>query len=240
MGLSTLAVIPARGGSKGLPRKNLRELAGRPMLSFTLEAARRSRLERVLLSTDSEEIAAVGRAWGAEVPFLRPAELARDDSSSLSVLLHALHWVREHDGFHPEAVALLQPTSPLRTAEHIDEGLEILAGSGARSVIGIAPVEEIHPYYMFTLAPDFRLRYLVDAHPRPMRRQDLPPVYRINGALYLTRSDYYDLPLDPGDPVYDATDLVGLPMDHVASLDINTLLDLQRAEALLSQRSGRP
>ncbi|MBE7560119.1 acylneuraminate cytidylyltransferase family protein [bacterium] len=234
---STLAVIPARGGSKGLPRKNLRQLAGRPLLSFTIEAAKNSRLDRVILSTDSEEIADIGRKYGAEVPFMRPAELARDQSSSLSVLLHALHWVRKHDRFFPDVVALLQPTSPLRTAEHINEGLDILSATGARSVIGISPVEEIHPYYMFTLAADFRLRYIMDVHPRPMRRQDLPPVYRINGALYLTRSDYYDLPLEPDAPVYDATHLVGLPMDAVSSIDINTLVDLEQAEALLRQRS---
>ncbi len=237
MALTTLAIIPARGGSKGLPRKNLRQLSGRPMLSFTIEAALRSRLDRVLLSTDSEEIAAVGRACGAEVPFLRPPELSQDQSTSLAVLLHALDWVRRHEHFKPDVVALLQPTSPLRTAEHIDEGLDILEATGARSVIGIAPVEEVHPYYMFTLEPDFRLKYIMDVHPRPMRRQDLPPVYRINGALYLTRSSYYDEALAPDASVYDPESLVGLPMDPVASVDINTLVDLQRAESLLAERS---
>ena len=239
MALSTLAIIPARGGSKGLPRKNLLELAGRPLLSFTIEAALGSRVDRVVLSTDSEEIAEVGRRCGAEVPFVRPAELARDQSSSLAVLLHALHWMREREGFSPDVVAFLQPTSPLRTAAHIDAGLDLLDSTGARSVLGVTPVEEVHPYYMFTMDERGALDYILDVHPRPMRRQDLPPVYRINGALYLTRQEYYD-DLPPEASVYDPASLVGLPMDHVASLDINTLVDFQRAEALLAPQGGAP
>jgi CMP-N,N'-diacetyllegionaminic acid synthase len=237
MALQILAVIPARGGSKGLPRKNLRLLAGRPMLSFTIRAAQKSRLDRVILSTDSEEIAEIGRQCGADVPFIRPAELARDQSSSLSVVMHALEWMADHENYHPDAVALLQPTSPLRTSEHIDKAIELLEKSGAKSVIGVSAVEEAHPFFMFHKGEDERLNYIMEANPRPMRRQDLPPIYRINGALYITRREYFnDLP--DGSPVFDGSNLVGLEMGHVSSLDINTYIDFQHAETMLLEREN--
>src|ERR1700743_3832228 len=112
-----LALIPARGGSKGVPRKNIVPVAGKPLLAWTIEAARNStRLDRIILSTDDEEIASVAREFGVEVPFMRPAELAKDSSGSLEVALHALDWAAREPGGEPEYLLILQPTSPLRSS----------------------------------------------------------------------------------------------------------------------------
>src|SRR5262245_16834240 len=125
--MNVLGLITARGGSKGIPRKNLVPLLGRPLLAYTCEAALASTsLARVVLSTDDEEIASVGRAEGIEVPFMRPAELSRDDTPSIDVAVHAVQWLATHAGWQADALVLLQPTSPLRTAHHIDEACALM------------------------------------------------------------------------------------------------------------------
>ncbi len=135
--IEVLGLIPARGGSKGVPRKNLRLLCGKPLLQYTAEAALAARrLSRVILSTDDEEIAAIGRRCGLEVPFLRPAELAADDSSTLPVVQHAVRWMESHMARF-EAICLLQPTTPLRRAEDIDACIVLLEQSGADSVVTV-------------------------------------------------------------------------------------------------------
>jgi N-acylneuraminate cytidylyltransferase len=127
--IRTLGLIPARGGSKGIARKNLTCLAGRPLIAHTIESAKKaSSLDRVIVSTDDEEIAAVARSFGAEVPFMRPAELAEDATPDLPVFVHALEWLQQHEGYTPAFVAHLRPTSPLRTAQHIDEAVSLLRG----------------------------------------------------------------------------------------------------------------
>ena len=154
-----LGLIPARGGSKGIPRKNARLLAGRPLLDYTAEAALKARrLSRVILSTEDPEIAEIGRRCGLDVPFLRPPELARDDTPTLPVVQHALRWLEER-GERFSAVCLLQPTSPLRTAEHIDACIELLEKDGADAVVTVLRVPPEHnPHWVFVRDGDGFLR----------------------------------------------------------------------------------
>ena len=150
---NVLGLIPARGGSKSIPGKSIALLAGRPLLAYTCEAALGSRcLTRVLLSTNDEKIAQVGRACGVEVPFLRPLELARDDTPSLPVAQHAVRWLIEHEGWEPDVLVLLQPTSPLRQTHHIDAALEHMAQVNADTVVSVVEVpHRFSPYSVMWL-----------------------------------------------------------------------------------------
>lgn len=185
-GLRILGLVPARGGSKGLPGKNIAPLAGRPLIAYTLEAARASRhLDRCVVSTDCEAIARVCRECGGDVPFLRPPELARDDTPTMPVVLHALAALGEPY----DAVLLLQPTSPLRTPADIDAAIEMLAADpSADSVISVVRVGDRHPSRMKTIRdgllidPPFVERF------EGQRRQDLEEFYVRNGSIYLTRT----------------------------------------------------
>lgn len=190
--MNLLAIIPARGGSKGIPRKNLAPVAGRSLLAWTCRAALESRsLNRVILSTEDSEIAAKGLEFGVEVPFLRPPELAQDETPTLPVIRHALEFLGEREGYRPDAVVLLQPTAPLRRAAHIDGAVERMLETGADAVVAVSPVPaHFHPYWVFDLDGDDRLK---PVHPdggpeRYPRRQELPPAYTRNGAVYIART----------------------------------------------------
>src|SRR5512146_2665623 len=137
----TLAIVPARGGSKGIPRKNIRDFAGYPLIAYSIAAARQAdAVTRVIVSTDDEEIAQVGRQWGVETPFLRPAEFAQDNSTDLPLFQHALKWLDEHEGYHPQVVLQLRPTSPLRPRNLVDRAVStLLAHPDADSVRGVVP-----------------------------------------------------------------------------------------------------
>lgn len=231
----TLTVIPARGGSKGLPRKNTRPLGGKPLIAHTIEAALAARAGRVIVSTDDAEIAEISQRHGAEVPFVRPAALATDTASSLSVLLHAIEHMESREGYRAGRIVFLQPTSPFRTAEQIAAALAQHAESGARSTIGVTEVQEFHPFFMFKLGEGARLSPLFEMENRPLRRQDLPPVYRINGALYITRREYYN-EVNETSAIFDWNDLNAYVMDAPSSIDINDYMDFQRAELVLRGR----
>lgn len=188
--LSVLGLVPARGGSKGVPRKNIRPLAGRPLLAYTAESARRSkRLTRVVLSTEDEEIARVGTELGLDVPFLRPMDLAGDTTPTLPVVQHAIQTL-EQRGERFDAVCLLQPTDPLRSADDIDACIELLERTGADSVISILEVpDRYNPYWTFFMHDDHRLQLALGG-PEPIsRRQALPPAFHRSGSIYLTRCD---------------------------------------------------
>lgn len=188
--MRVLGLIPARGGSKGVPRKNIRLLCGKPLLQYTAEGALAARqLARVVLSTDDVEIAEVGKRCGLDVPFLRPAELARDETPMLPVVKHALRFL-ESKGDRYDAVCLLQPTNPLRRPEDIDGAIELLQATEADSVISFVDVGEKHPARMKfidaegrVIDPPFAERF------EGQRRQDLPKIYLREGSIYLTRRD---------------------------------------------------
>jgi len=224
-GKQVLALIPARGGSKGVPRKNLREAGGRPLIAWSIEAARSSALvDRVVVSSDDAEILAVAREWGAETPFTRPAELARDDTPSIDVALHALDAL---PGF--ETLVLLQPTSPLRTAAHIDACIRLREERGVSSAVSVS--EAAHsPYWMYFVDAAGAMRRVLTPPAAAERRQDLPPVYALNGAVYVASA----AALRAGRRfVFDDSAAYVMPAD--ASLDIDTELDLTIVQALMER-----
>jgi CMP-N-acetylneuraminic acid synthetase len=179
-----LALIPARGGSKGIPDKNVRPLAGRSLLDYAAQAVRDSHvIDRAVLSTDSTRIADEGRRVGLEVPFIRPAELARDDTPMLPVIEHAVVAL-EQGGWQPEIVVLLQPTSPLRTAAHIRRAIEELRESGADSVVSVMQLpQHLSPDYVMRV-DDGRLVSFLPEGMRVTRRQDARPAFVRDGTIY--------------------------------------------------------
>lgn len=188
--LRVLGLIPARGGSKGVPRKNIRLLRGKPLLQYTAEAALAAgRLTHTILSTDDEEIAAAGRACGVDVPFLRPAALAGDTTPMLPVVQHALRWFDEQ-GSRFDAVCLLQPTSPLRRASDIDRCIEMLITSGTDSVVTVLPVPaEYNPHWVYLRNQDGTLHLSTGEAAPIARRQDLPAAFHREGSVYVSRRE---------------------------------------------------
>lgn len=184
-----LAVIPARGGSKGIPRKNIKSFAGYPLIAYSIAAGTQSEMvTRVILSTDDEEIAAVGREYGAETPFLRPAEFAQDQTLDLPVFEHALSWLAEHEGYRPDVVVQLRPTSPIRPSGMVDAAVRmLLANPEADSVRGVVPAGQ-NPHKMWRIDPaSGRMQGLLTveglAEPYNAPRQALPPVYWQTGHI---------------------------------------------------------
>lgn len=186
-----LAVIPARGGSKGVPRKNIRPLCGKPMIAYTIETALAARhlFHRVVVSTDDEEIAGVARQYGAEVPFMRPAELAGDKVPTLPVLQHAARFVEAQDHLRLDWVMLLQPTDPLRTVEDLETTLRLGQQGECDSVISVVQVFAVHPILMKRIENGRLLPFCIEEKEGTRRQDYQPPAYMRNGAIYLTRRD---------------------------------------------------
>ncbi len=223
-GASVLALITARGGSKGLTGKNLRPLGGRPLIVWSVEAVHGSTLvDRTVLSTESEEIAAVAAAAGCEVPFMRPAELATDEAEHLDVIVHALTTLdRTYD-----YVVLLQPTSPLRTAADIDNALRFCAARGAPACVSVCPVAK-PPEWCYRLDGDDRLLPVAGSFERITQRQGLKPSYALDGALFIARCDWLLAGRD-----FISAETVAYRMPAERAVDIDTALDLAQAEFLL-------
>jgi CMP-N-acetylneuraminic acid synthetase len=225
-----LGLIPARGGSKAVPRKNIKPLCGKPLLEYTARAALGARLlSRVILSTEDEEIREAGLRCGLEAPFLRPAELATDDAPMLPVVRHALGWVEDR-GERFDAVCLLQPTNPLRRAEDIDACIELLERTDADSVVTVLPVpDEYNPHWVYFQTPEGAL-YLSTGAASPIgRRQDLPPAFHREGSVYVTRRNV----VIDGDSLYGKR-MVGYKLDPGGTVNIDTIEDWRRAEGMLS------
>lgn len=217
------ALITARGGSKGLPGKNIRLLGGKPLIAHSIDVAiQSSMVDTVYLSTDSEEIADVARACNCEVPFLRAADLASDDSTSIDVVCDALERLPPHDIW-----LLLQPTSPLRTVEDLDGVVAMMKATGADSCVSVTEAQD-HPWLTFAIGDDGAIiRFCKDVAARAVRRQDLPTAYVLNGAIYAFRPDW----LRQGRTFVDARSLAWV-MPAERSVDIDDLRDFERAEAL--------
>ncbi len=228
--MRVLGLIPARGGSKGVPRKNIRPLCGRPLLAYTAEAALASRrLSRVILSAEDDEIAEVARSCGVEVPFLRPAELARDETPMLPVAQHAVRFLEER-GDYFDALCLLQPTNPLRSADDIDACIEMLDNSDADAVVTTLPVPaEYNPHWVYFRDAQGALHLSTgEAEPIP-RRQELPPAFHREGSVYVTRRET----LIERNSFYGAR-LLGYEMNAERCVNIDTLEDWERAERLIA------
>ncbi len=226
-----LAVVPARGGSKGLPGKNVRPLAGLPLLAHALEFARRCpAIERCVVSTDSKKIAAVARRYRGEVPFLRPRELARDQTPMLPVLQHALREVERREGRRYQALLLLQPTSPARLPQDLERALALLEEDPV--CVGVISVSEpaFNPRFVCVEEQAGYLRRLFSSRPAFTRRQDAPPVFRINGMLNLWRRDYL---LSAKEIDVEAAPHRMLLVPRERAFDIDDLHDFQMADLAL-------
>lgn len=221
---AVLGLIIARGGSKGLPGKNVRFLGGKPLIAWTVQAAKASRhLTRLVLSTDDETIAAVARSHGCDTPFMRPPELAKDDASAASVVRHALETLGERFDY----IVLLQPTSPFRTAHDIDACIEMCMQAGVSSCVSVAPAPKPVEWY-YRLDGGDRLAPIFPGDYANQRRQEIRESWCLNGAVYVVGVDAF---LQTGQFV--APDTVGYKMPAERSVDIDTMLDLGYAQMLL-------
>jgi CMP-N-acetylneuraminic acid synthetase len=229
-----LGLIPARAGSVGVPGKNVRPLGGRPLIEWTIEAARASGLTRVVVSTESPEIAALGRAAGAEVPFVRPERLAAGTAKAIGVVGHALEYFREHEGWVPGAVFYLQPTSPFRTATDIDAGLALLAGSGADSVVSLAATVD-HPSYVYWYDGD-DARQVLPGEPRAERRQDMRPAFSVNNAVMGSRTPWLLRSVGADGLIVNFDSFVPYIVTGDAVLDIDSERDFALAEVIAAER----
>lgn len=230
---SALGLVTARGGSKGIPRKNLRPVAGRPLIAWTLEAAKASRLLiRAIASTDDPEIALAVRSAGFDAPFLRPVELAGDASPHIDVVLHALDWLQSHRGESYDYVCLLQPTSPLRTAEDIDGAIELALSRNADAVVSISP-SPVHPHLICQVDKGDAIQPLLPTTSGYARRQDQPPAYVLNGAVYVNRVESLRR-----SRTFTPPGALGYIMPPERALDVDCEADLQAAEAALAARDS--
>ena len=232
--LKVLGVITARGGSKGIAGKNLKPLAGKPLLRYTIEGAMESRaFDRIILSTDAPDIAEYARSLGCEVPFIRPADLARDDTPHLAVMQHAVQWMLDR-GHEPDAVMILQPTSPLRRASDIRDAIQLLESSGADSVLSVSEVSpHHHPMRMLRVAEDGTATLFVTGEPvrhRINRRQDLPSAYLMDGSIYVFRTGV----VLEAEPSLYGNRTVALRVPHPFGLSIDEPGDWAVAEQALT------
>jgi len=221
---NVLAIIPARGGSKGIPRKNIRTLCGKPLIVWTIQAAMQSEvIDKVIVSTEDSEIAELAKEYGADVPFLRPKELARDESTGMDPVFHALELLKDY-----KWVFLLQPTSPLRTVEDIDNIFKICSENNYSSSTSVSAVNK-HPDWMFELGPGNNLvKYsttkLVEI------RQDLKKLYQLNGALYLAKVEWLKKHKH-----FVTKDTIAYIMPWERSVDIDNHCDWELAEYLINR-----
>jgi len=224
-GKKVLAVVTARGGSKGLPRKNVLNLAGKPLIAWTIEAAKKSRyIDKAVLSSEDEEIIETASKYELDVPFVRPKELAQDTSSTVDVLLHAMGQLGRYD-----YLVVLQPTSPLRKAEDIDACIEMCEKHQINSCVSVCETEK-PPFWTYYLDKDTVLKPVVPTEAKANRRQDLPKTYVLNGAVYVVNSEVF---LANREFIYPDTRAVVMPRER--SVDIDSRIDFDFAELLLKK-----
>lgn len=219
-----LAIIPARGGSKGVPRKNIRDLAGKPLIAWTIEEAKKSKyITRLILSSDDEEIIKIAKHYDCEVPFVRPMEFSQDDTPGIAPVLHAIEKCPGYD-----YVVLLQPTSPLRTVEDIDNCIDYILKEQAEFFVSVTETEKT-PYWMYTVE-DKNLKPLMNQENLITRRQDSPKVYVLNGAIYVARVDSLVKA-----KTFLTKDTRAFVMPNERSFDIDNELDMIVCETILNQ-----
>lgn len=227
-GKSVLAIIPARGGAKGLPGKNILEVGGKPLIAWTIEEAKRSKyIDRLILSSEDKEIIKVAKAWNCEVPFARPLKLAQDNTPGIEPVLHAIQAMHEKYDY----VVLLQPTSPLRKAEDIDGCIELCIKEDAPACVSVTE-PEISPYWMYALNKKGRIKPLIETDAPATRRQDLPKVYALNGAVYVAKTVWIKRK-----KTYITSDTIVYFMPRERSLDVDTELDMKLLKFFLFQKN---
>ena len=230
--MKILALIPARGGSKGVPRKNIRDLAGKPLLAYTADVALAStKITRVVLSTDDEEIAQVGRDCGLEVPFMRPDDLAADSSPTLPVIQHALEFYAERGEFF-DALLLLQPTNPFRKLSYIDDAIDLFEKENADCVFSALLVpDHYNPHWVYLNNEDGSVALSTGEDSPIPRRQSLPQAWHREGSIYLTKTDV----ILKKNSLYGEK-VFSLEIDPQDSVNIDTMEDWHKAEKLVEER----
>ena len=222
-GNTIVCTIPARGGSKGIPRKNAKKLAGKPLIAYAIGAAKRSRyIDRVIVSTDNAEIANIAKRYGAEVPFLRPAHLAQDATPTIAVVQDVLKEMKGM-GFDPQIHVLVQPTSPFVIAKDIDRAIEMMIKTNTDSCVSICEVSE-RPEWMYTISSGKIKPYLPRSKPTP--RQKLPVLYRTNGAVFVTRVSALQKGI-----IAKKSSAITMPKER--SIDIDDEFDFKMAELIM-------
>lgn len=229
-----IAIIPARGGSKGIKRKNLVELNGKPLVAYSIEHALDAKLiNRVVVSTEDEEIAEVSKAYGAEIPILRPQELAEDHVLDLPVYEHMLKYLEENEGYKADIVVHLRPTTPYRKPSWIDEAVQLLIDNGEADSVRSVSEPSQHPYRVFEIADGLLTPIMKERHPTPylLRRQDLPPMYFYNCVIDITKPE----------TIFGKQSMTGdkmLPyiMDPNEVIDIDTKMDLEFARFFMENK----
>lgn len=222
-----LAVIPARGGSKGIPNKNIADVGGSPLIKYTIDAAIKSTmLTHCVVSTDSDKISDVAKSLGALVPFIRPEHLSNDTALSLPVMQHAVEFMESKQGYQYDLVIMLQPTTPLRQTSDIDNAIKLLFDTNADSVVSVVEVDGYHPLRMKRVVDGRLINYIDQGHEDMRPRQELPPVYIRNGAIYATIRDVL---MDKDS--FTGSDIRSYIMPLERSINIDTQLDLQLAKS---------
>lgn len=229
-----LAIIPARGGSKGIPRKNIYNVAGYPLIYYTICAAKEARdkgvIDRLIVSTDSEEIAEISRDHGVEVPFIRPVELSGDNAKSADLMIHAVEFYKEREECYDDIV-LLQPTSPLRICEDIEGAVALYDKLAGESLVSCYKEESVSEYNSYHIKDDLGIPMNAD-HNKGKRRQDLPELFVRNGAIFITNTGYL---LKSGLVISDKPVVYVMPKER--SVNIDTEYDMKLVEWLL--QSGK-
>lgn len=220
-----LSLIPARGGSKGIKNKNIISLAGKPLIAYSIEAAKSSKyIDSIVVTTDSEKIAEVSKQYGARVPFLRPKKLASDTSKTIDAVLHAIEILKSMDEDY-SVLVLLQPTQPLRTADDIDRAIELYYEKGESGLVSISPVDD-SPLLIRSIGEDGQLINLL-SQSSTCRRQEMPDYYKVNGCIYINKIEELDENTSFND------NKVPLVMSKEHSVDIDEISDLWMAECYL-------
>lgn len=233
--IKVLAVIPARGGSKGIPRKNIKMLAGKPLIAYIIEAALKAKTQdKVIVSTEDEELAAIAREYDAEVPFLRPKELARDEVSLIPVVKHAMEYL-DNQGWRAEIVVSLQPTSPLTEPHDIDNAVNKMLETNCDSVVSVERIEKHHPFRAMKLKGDRLFPLTEYTSEKYLQKQDRPSAYGFNGAIYVRKKEL--LEKWSGEDFALGDDARAIIMDSGKSVDINNPLDFLIAEAILKNKA---
>lgn len=225
-----LVIIPAKGRSTGVPGKNMRLLAGKPLIVYTIETAKKARkVNRILVSTDDPKIKEISEKCGAEVPFLRPEELAKDNTPGIDPIIHALNWLEEKENYRPEIVVLLQPTSPLRSGRDVDNAIDLFFEKKADAVVSVC-LSETHPYWMKEVDNDGRMSAFINNE--TAKRQELPPIYQLNGAIYISK-----VPVLLEKRTFCPEKTFAYIMPRERSVDIDTQLDFEFAEFLMGRKN---
>jgi CMP-N,N'-diacetyllegionaminic acid synthase len=220
---SVLAIIPARGGSRGVPRKNIKELAGKPLIAWTIEEAKKSKyIDRLILSSEDKEIIEIAKSYGCEVPFTRPEELALDETPGIEPVLHALKHVTGYD-----YVVLLQPTSPLRKVQDIDVAIEKSDRTGGIAVVSVTETDK-SPYWMYNLGNNEFMTPIMNYDEIPHRRQEAPIAFALNGAVYVSNIDALTK-----EKSFLQKETIGFVMSREKSLDIDSELDFKICEVII-------